>query len=538
MRKIKWTIISILFLAMAYSLLWFTITFTMSSAINNSFGGKANTITDFGKGDYNIRFDKAESDGFPFRMGIKITGLSEEGVSSLVTHDGLVFMGYDVLKQRFYMSYNGGSTAKPKPVESGFGTKIGGDFNFYINCPINLRVFSILMHPAERGIDLLNSTQSIKFIANNISAHDIVDQAAFIDGGSILFEFAVSNKPYYNNLEEFRSNPPSSYRLKTVAKMDKAISGRKIAVSSFIYGIIPDHPFDYALDVSLNTKAKSLGIREFLENMELKTNLCKFSTPYESSDCRIDIATRSSDDEKEMSMLVSGGGTICPDYYPKQINKYKALAQGIINDDSAPLALKNGMNSFLENPEKYLPSNTEEARVDFDLKLSLSEANNKMSLSLENLSFLVNDTGFRFSNKSIFNGLSDWQSSGLLSLSKYENLVDFDVNYIDQIWVGISNTDALMLRKDVRKKFLRAASNHPESSASDVFFDYEFDPKNISGKIVGRSIHELQALYNIMFYNSAIEIAKQSPDFNKSLEQTAPELLAKPDMLKSIMESK
>src|SRR5262249_16203092 len=150
-------------------------------------------------------------------------------------------------------------------------------------------------------------------------------------------------------------------------------------VSSFVYGIIPDHPFDYALDVSLNTGAKAFNLKAFLENMELKTNVCKFSTPFESSDCKIDIVTHSGNDDREVRVLSSASTKLCPDYFAKQINKYKALAQGLMHDDKLPLAVKMGVSSFLENPERYLPNSTSETQIDFDVKLSLSESNHKMN---------------------------------------------------------------------------------------------------------------------------------------------------------------
>lgn len=538
MSKVKWLIATFAGFVLLYGLAWLAITFSIAQYLNKEFAGKPNRIFGFGEDDYKIAFVKAAPDGFPFKLGIKIHNFSEESQSSLITHNEPIRIGYNLLSQRFYILYKGESLARPKPLESGFGTKITGEFAHYISYSLSPKLFKILRNP-ERGFELINFVESVEFTSKNVKAHDIIDKSLLLDESYLLAKLAVSGKPYYHSLDELKHNPPSSWHLTSSSKIDSAAEGKRVAVASVIYGILHSRALTHDIDFDLLTKAKDFTLTEFVKNSELKSRLWRFSDDSEDFDGNFSYQSIADDNNIDITLHYASSSAIKPNFFEKKIEDLRKIAGNLINMDGGEVAiLKPALNAFLEDPKKFLPSKNNISKLDAALDLKLHGADNKFELNLENFSIFADDVGFRLQNTSDVDNLFAWKSSGILSLSKYKSAVDFITDYANQMTGQKDSAKIVDLNKAARNSFLRIISNHPESDSDELVFDYEFSSNLETGKIGVTTMPDVISLYYTTFYRKAIEEAKSAPDFDKELEELAPDLLAKPELLEKLREEK
>lgn len=538
MSRAKWFIITFAGLVLLYSIAWLALTFSICQHLNIELAGKSHRIFGLGEDDYKIAFNKVSPAGFPFKFGMKIHGLSEESQSSMITHNEPVSAGYDLLHQRFYLIYSGGSLARPKPLNAGFGTKVEGEFAHYISYALSLKIPSIIKDPARHLIELVNFAEYVEFTAKNVKAHDLIDKALLLDESYMSVKFSARDKPYYHNLEELKANPPRAWHLASKAKVDNVAQGRRIAVASFVYGILPSSVFTCEVDVSLLTKAKGFSLEEFIKNSELESKVWHFADASEDSNISLAYKSTFENNSLDASLRYKSSSAIAPDFFARKIEGLTRAAQELINMDGDVVVLRPALNSFLENPKRFLPDKNNVSKIDMDLELKMHGVDNKFELDIANLSIFADDTGFRLKNTSKVDNIFDWSSSGVLSLNKYKGVIDFVTDYANQISDKKDDSKIVDLNKGVRKSFLRIISNHPESDSDDLVFDYEFSSNLSAGKIGTTTMSDVIDLYYTTLYSKAIEAAEAAPDFNKELQEIAPDLLSRPELIEKLRREK
>ena len=80
----------------------------MTAEINTKYAGQKISIKALvNSEDYFTTFDKVSMDGFPFDIAVSMHGWKEESRGAVVSYNSPIKIGYSLLSQAAYISYNG-----------------------------------------------------------------------------------------------------------------------------------------------------------------------------------------------------------------------------------------------------------------------------------------------------------------------------------------------------------------------------------------------------------------------------------------------
>ncbi|MES2214419.1 MAG: hypothetical protein V4485_00150 [Pseudomonadota bacterium] len=506
---------------MLYAALWGVITASLSYTINSFFARKQHQISWWNDESYSLSFDKASLHGFPFKISIELTNIVEESEDSVITHEDPLYVGYDLIKQRFYAEYNGISTAKAKPLASGFGSQISGRYHYYLPCPLRLQWLKILAN-SERKFELVNYIKSINFAAQNIKVHDLMDKSMTFDAKQLMFNLEAPGRPYYHNIEELRSNIPSHYHLVSVIYVDKSTEGRKIAPISLIYGAFPMSDFVSSIDLDLTTSAKTFDFTSIVKNMDLKINPLRYTNQTEDIVGTLLYKSLSEGSNFNMSVDYSSKIQVKDGFTRRRAEQVEMVASELLRSPYAPI-LRPTIEHLLKNIDKYIPDFSKISQMQHKIVFDLAGKDNAFDLSVKDASMIVDDTtGYISKGDFHINDNLGWQVKGQLMLSNYQNIISFLLGYGNAIQTTPRTPEAIGMLKETAEDLFKITSDHPESKGKNIAFDYEFSSKG-EGKIGKYTMPQILEVYYKSLYRNAIIIAQKSPDPMHKLQELLPE---------------
>jgi hypothetical protein len=513
-----------------YVIFWGGVSSSLSYHLNSFFAGEKYNINWWDDKDYSITFSKASPHGFPFNIGVKLAQVVEESSDSVVTHQH-IYAGYDLINQRLYITHNGTSIAKAKPLGSGFGSEIHGDYHYYAPCPFSARLLKILMNPDIR-FELVNFIKSINFVAKDIKVYDLIDKSMTFDAKLMDFNLEVPERPYYHNMEEIRSNIPERYHLVSNILVTKSTGGRKIAPISFIYGAFPMNDFISNIDVEFTTQAKTFETIPILKNMEFKANKLRYADQAEDIDIQVTYKSASEADNLNISLDYSDSIQIKDDFMKHALEKVKIVSAELLQLDQASI-MQSAIDSVLRNPEKYIPDFSRISKVQNKIIFDFTSKGNAFDINLKDFGTIVDGvTGYTAMGKLHVDDNFKWQASGQLLLSNYQNIVSFILDYMNGIQQVPRKEEVVLMFKESVSDLLRLISNHPESKASSIALDYEYNSDAGSGKIGRYDFSQILEIYYKSLYRNAIVIAQKSPNTFQKLRELLPD--ASPDLIDSL----
>ena len=513
-----------------YTILWAIIAIGINYRLNASLAQKKWSIDIWDNKTHSIAFKKATLYGFPFKIGTKITDVIEENDDGVITHQEPIYFGYDVIKQRFYTSYDGVSIARAKPIESGFGSEIHGKYHYYLSCPLSIGLTKILINP-DSQFELINFVKSISFVASDIKVYDLVDKSMTFDAKKITMSLKILERPYYQSLEELQSDIPQSYHFVSDIAITQSAYGRKIAPVSIIYGAFPMSAFTSGVDVELTTSAKKFDLVSIVKNMDLKVNKMQYTDQAQNSDVSIAYTSKSTNDDINISCNYSDILHIQDGFAKYQLGQLKMEAKELLQSDSIGM-FKPALDSFLQNPQKYLPDLTNVSQIQDTLVFDLVGKGLAFDLNIKDIGTMVNNTT-GYNANGIFHIDNDlqWKASGQLLLSNYKNIVNFVLDYGNKLQQTPIDQDALNMIKESVQDTLKAVSNHPDSKSNNVALDYELN-SNDESKIGTHTFNQILEIYYKSLYRNAIIIAQKAPNFIKKLQELLPD--ASPELIESL----
>jgi len=516
-----------------YSALWFYIALTLSAELNTSFADKKHQLLKgISDNSYYFTFHKAKPEGFPFKFGIQLQNVVEEDIDGVITHNQPLYIGYDIFKQRVYVSYQGHSAARAKPLESGYGTDIEGKYDYYFACPMNMKLLHMLYN-ADSGFEIINFIKSFTFNVAHIKVIDALEKSLLFKASNMVLSLHIPDMPYYHKIDELFNNIPGHYHIFSSAQIDDIAYGKKLSSLSLVYGPLSTHFLTHKIDVDLYTAAKTFNISDILKNLEVKTNSFDYSDNTESSSNK--SYYKSEFVNNHLSLQLQHSSTTKPKtgFFEHKLEQWHAIAQALLQ--IAPRQITSLiLEPFLANSKKYLPKNNIlPETITTNIDLSFAGQSNKFQLSVKDISCLVDGIGFSLSNTSHVDTEMQWQTQGLLSLYGYQQAIDSITSYMNDIDAH-PNVERLEMYRTSYKDFARAISNHPESKSKDIFLDYEFSAANPVGKISSYTVPQVLGLYYQMLYSHALSIAQKSPDFTQKLQTLLPDIANKPEILEQL----
>lgn len=317
------------------------------------------------------------------------------------------------------------------------------------------------------------------------------------------------------------------------SKINKTSQNKRIALASLVYGILHSSALTHDIDIKLTTKAKLFNLTEIVKNSELNTKRWSYSDDNEDYVGNLSYLSKCDDDKIDIDLKYDATLTPKANFLKQKIEDLKKIAREVINMEGITL-LKPILNAFLDDPQKFFPTKIDASKLSTKLNFKLQGIDNKMNFNLEDFSLYADDVGFSLQNISNMDNLFSWNSTGIITLTKYKSSVNYITDYLEQIKDKKDSEQYVALNKDVRSEFLRLISNHPESISDDLVLNYEFSSDSSAGKIGALNMADVFNLYYTTLYKQAIKAASTSPDFNKTLEEFAPELLSNPELLEKM----
>ena len=527
-RRIKLVSLCILLLSVCYSGVWLYVTMNAVRYLNSNF---ANQL--LGSESYKISFTDAKIYGFPRAFGIKIAGIKEEYADGVVTHSAPLYVCYDLLSQAITTSYSGESIARAKPLSSGFGSKVTGEYSYVAPMPLSFKLIKIMLN-ADSKFELVNFIKALSFERKQIVARDLVDNAIVFDADLMYSALSASDKPYYYNFDELKNNIPKHYFAEDRGSNVKIEYLRKIAPVSVIYGALLGYSTSYDTTMELHTNSKTFDIMEIAKNTEFNIKSSGSYAGAEDTTSEAYGKFNIEDDNINIDGKYKFVSTPQAGYMELKLNQLKYIILTLLDNNAAAM-IRPIVEPFLSNPEKFLPSGISTPKsISTTIDYTFKGQGKACDLNIKEFSIAVDGNGLNFNNISTLDEDFAWTTKGLLVVYGYKDILSTIIDYLDQL--DPHEKDAVKLYKDSCAQFLNAISNHPGSTSNDVFIEYAGGVNEPQGKIGLNKYTVPQAvmmLKSILYYNATV-IAKNSADFNAKIRSLLPEIAGHPEMLADI----
>jgi hypothetical protein len=527
---IKSLIALMILILLLYSASWYFVLYGISSKINEHAGQSLN-LEKITKNLYFIKFSKSSPAGFPFKLAIKISDFEEEGVSSKTEYKNPIYIGYDLLKQRFFMNHQGDVLALYKPLQSKFGSRINSsNLNIYINFPISLKLIKFVFAKKKHGFELVNFIRNLEFDCGKLQVFDLVDDEKLYDQEYSRLIIDIVRHKDYLNFEDFLNDIPKQANILSESKVNHAADiAKKISPSNLLYNIYL--PFACTQKQQLYIKTESKTLDELKNNIEI--GLTSFLTSNKIKDFN--------------------GNLLYRGFVDSSVNKFSInlksefeLKEGIVDDvfyalqivadvgmtPSVAMLLKGDLDYILNNKDKFTLKKLEDKKYNLNLDLALTRSSSSVEIDVNDFEIFTDNTGFKLkgmheiTNPSIFMDNAKAKLEGDLVLYDYDNLVSFilDNIFVLNKYTGFEESEG-KFRKTVLLDFLKTISDHPTSTSKDISFEYNIDLQNIeTSKLGAITLDKLSRLYNITLYKKIAQKISASDDFDAKINELAPSL--------------
>lgn len=532
--------IAIALLCMLYGTLWIYVMYHFNNAMSQYAGQQHQLLQIFDNTNYSLMFSKSSLDGFPFKFGLKLHDVVEDDIDGRIIHKSPLYIGYDIKKQVFYVSYDGESIAQAKPLESGFGTEIDGKYSYQFHFPLTFDCIKLLLSAkteSDSNIILINMIKSATFNIERIKVHDIIDKNLLFSG-QILFSLDIPNMKQYKSIDDLMINIPKHYHIISNARIDNSVGyGKRLSPLSLIYGPLSTHFVTHQLDLDITTTAKTANIADIIGNVEIRTNKWTYSDSAESVNNTTYYKSDSNIKDGDISLKLQHQSTSHPTehFFDQTIDKLKDIGTAMLQAKPNIESLQYVLVPFLKDPKHYTPRNINSPKkIDAIISFDLHGKDSKIDFNINNMSITADNIGIQLHNSTQIDSMFKWKTKGMLSLINYSNMIDGITNYINDVRDDKKSQDVIKMNQVVYKQLIKLLSEHPDSSSNNVFIDYEFGTDHLMGKIGKYTLPQLKILYYITLYNQAVNIATNSSDFNKTLYDLIPEILNDKVLLEEI----
>lgn len=514
MRKIV-IITSIIFISLftLYSGAWYVLSNNVSKALIQS-----NNIAKYGiLSKNNIILSDISVSGFPFNIGAKSISIKEETSDRVIHHDGTLYVGYNILTQSLYSYYSG--TLKEQS-NNNSSISFSSDSKTYCKIPLSISVIKILLKK-DRFFELFNFIKNVESSTTN-KGYNSEDNSLLLDQ-TIYISLNTNNTNYYTSLDEMMAdNTKYTYGLKfniTVNKND--IENDNLPISIFYPKL---HQLSLnSIDFDGNITA---SFKNRINDFSVQINSLKYDTESYSgeSSCYAHINL----EKENIAIAIKGqdNATIKDNFYD-HLNK-SLFVDGIskIINEGVPAPIASIVGNISENPQKYyFPKNDLKAiSTNLDLSISSDKGSN-LNIDINQLDIFFDETGIRIADKTLLSHAISlvFASNGVLSIRNSNNILDYWSNYLSQLFP--EKNERIYLVKKTMEQYLRSISEHPESTNTEMLFDFSFDSVNKDLKIGQKKSEELLSVYKQYLYQNALELAKSDIDFMKKAPNIIPELL-------------
>jgi len=464
MKKVaRYSIIFVVLISL-YSFVWYLLSKNLCKELEQySSEWKVRLINT----DVTYSFQKAVPYGFPFKIGAKIIGLHEDSKTYHTSHEGLITVGYDLMKQGAFFENTGQSIVRVKPFDSGFGSAVNINSSYFVKLSLP-KIFYQLSIKQISSFELINFIDHIQFAAKDAKVYDLANEELIFDHDFIKFLLTWDKSKYYRSWDELFSDMPDSYWVNMQAAIGDVTPRRAvIAPLSLVYLSLP--PIDNVninFVANLSTSKPNPVLIDLLNNFKLDVQTLELDGKDASGKVKLIAEVHKVEQEEKGSFDLEA------DLNFKNLHNLTKYLE-FINKQSPELEiLKNkDIINVLEQP--------------YDIKTSINgryQLGPKINkLSLDNFDFMLDGVGFNLKADTALSQAKQWHFDGSLLLLKP-----------DSVFRKIINIAAIYNKADIGEKerkvsdamrILKAISNHPTSESRDISIDFSFSNDINSSRI-------------------------------------------------------
>ncbi len=525
MKKFRKLVILVIFCFAILNLAWFYGCYKIVDVVNTNFAGKNLQIHDI-----TVRFSKAIIAGYPNKISVQLLDFTETSKDAQITYNNPVNVGYNILTQRIFVSYNGEIQANLKPISSGAGAKIKGDFNYYIFYPLTPGLIKTVL-TTNNYFELINYIRNIQIDFGSATAYDLQSQAKILEQDYLTATLTPHMTTYYKALPELLADIPKSYSLEASSHISIGTGNIHIPLS-LIYLHLPTKPLKFNLSSTLITGAKQPNIKDILSDFEV--NLSKYSVIYDTFESQGKLYLKNYDKANEMKFeIITNSETLMK---KPLFETFKKKIVFILEQLKATkLSEQNAMifNKIIGDPEKYIPHLHELGKMKTEIDFKFNAYDKDSTINIKKLIFNNNQYGLELYNDTKIKSNMTWSSNGKIIINSYKNFVDLVLGYFQRIALIFANLDKSFVKisdnkfREGIKTFLKRISNTPNSTAEDLSFDINLSSKTQEARIGSVSLEEAKRIYASILAQDLIERVINTKDPKKELEKLAPDLKGK-----------
>lgn len=516
-------------LILLYAVFWFYLTNTMIDFL------KRIDNQEYATG-YSISMGEITKYGFPFKFGVKISSLIENGPNSTITYNTPISFDYNLLRQGFYLEYKGSSVIKDKTQQNASGILLEAEIQNFIGCPLSLSLLEVLKDK-NRAFELMNFITSganiVKFKAYDSVSSTLLFDAEYNIKGNIKYGAYYKNK---NDLMQSSAINHLHIESKIISRNhNDSLYTSSIAIGgvgvppSLILGLVP------IMDVNSTTSLDvSFPFLNPFGNMECKMAMDGSSIIASRDSFSLYMKSNFSGSNGTLDLVIKDN-TDLKEGFIDTINEAISFLSASAANAGAPKMIAEGLQNIGNNPEKYKLPKVDAKTMNMNIDVSIKAQNNIVDVDLRAFDFLIDSTGIKVSNKTHFDDKFIWTTEGVLSVSNYDSMFDYISGYLRQVSPDIIDADRANIQKRVTSELLKYISNHPESQNPEVFLSYSGISSGADGFKVGNyNIPEIVDLYQRMLYAEALKLAKSDPNFVQKAPLLIPELSENKEVMKKL----
>lgn len=464
MKKIAKYSLIILILISLYSIFWYALSWILCKELGRySSDLKVRLINT----DVTYSFQKAIPYGFPFRIGAQIIGLHEDAQNYHTSHEGLVTLGYDLIRQSAFFENVGQSIAHVKPFDSGFGSIVNINSSYLIKLGL-IKPFYQLLIKQIPIFELVNFIDYIQFSSTNARVYDLANQELIFDHDFIKFSLNWDKSKYYHSWDEMLKDIPENYSIDVQVAIGE-VAPRKaiIAPLSLVYLFLP--PIDNAninFVANLATNKINPTPVDLLSNFKLDVHSLELGGKDASGKVKFSFEVQRSDQDE------NGAFDFEADLNFKNLHNLTKYLELISKQSPEIEILKNqSVIQILEQPYAIKTSASG--------KYKLSPKINKLNLA--NLDFMLDDMGFNLKADTALSDAKQWHFDGSLLLLKPDSVLR-KIMVITDVYTKADIGERERRISDT-VKILKAISNHPTSESRDILMDFSLSNDINSSRI-------------------------------------------------------
>ncbi len=544
-KLIYFSIFLSLFFAL-YSFIWLLLTYSISRHINHEYANKPIDASAIFQKKHFIQFAKITPSGFPFKLAFKITGWTEENKTSRITLSSPIFLGYDILGQSLFLSHKGDAISNFKPIESGFGAKFSENSITRLKMPISMKLFKVIYNSADL-FELVNFIDYLEFNSIDAKIYDLVNEQLIYSEDKTRLLFSYDKEKYYSNLQDFLSNTPNNWNIEYDLKiLESSMMGRNLQSGLILNRLVVPFPMYFTTKIHIKSGAKDLHRNlEFNSKNFIDTN---FSTIVADLYYKNGV-------ENDISVKVDSEIYIKEDFSAKLWESMRYLDL-LKQTKFANSALLTELGYIRDNPEKFSLKGLEKEKYQLiiDLTMLSNNKHNPTAKSVESNDgtveqstkltpnynrFIVRDisifsqnhTGFRISNKTDLSE-NPWKvtenasSKGDLLIHNYDKFISSLAQYFYNLGrFKMYSDQSREVHMQGLKYFLKAISDHPNSDALDLSFNYDLSANGLKSGKIGKidKLENLQPLYCLSLFKAASAKLEKDSSVMEQIEKLVPD---------------